>query len=330
MRTVYVSQPGCYVSLHQEMLVIKKGESVLGEVQLPLLEQLLIFGQSQVTTQAIRTCLWRNIPIAYLSRMGYCYGRILPIERGYRQLSRYQQQLCFAERLQVARRIVQAKLKNSRVILMRQQRRQASDVIAFAIDCLEHLIKKAGEAETIEKLMGMEGAGAAQYFSAFEECLSNPDFVFVGRSRRPPGNPVNAMLSFGYQVLWNHLLSLIELQGLDPYSACLHQGTERHAALASDLIEEFRAPIIDTLVFYLVNNGMMKADQDFVFRNSGCFLNDSGRQKFLTAFLRRMEEGFTNNSGDSQPKWDLLNQQVKAFKQFVYNPLELYQPYQIR
>ena len=262
--------------------------------------------------------------------MGYCYGRILPIERGYRQLSRYQQQLCFAERLQVARRIVQAKLKNSRVILMRQQRRQASDVIVFAINCLEHLIKKAGEAETIEKLMGMEGAGAAQYFSAFEECLSNPDFVFVGRSRRPPGNPVNAMLSFGYQVLWNHLLSLIELQGLDPYSACLHQGTERHAALASDLIEEFRAPIIDTLVFYLVNNGMMKAGEDFVFRNSGCFLNDSGRQKFLTAFLRRMEEDFTNNSGDTQPKWDLLNQQVKAFKQFVYNPLELYQPYQIR
>jgi CRISPR-associated protein Cas1 len=150
-------------------------------------------------------------------------GFFLPIERGYRQLSRYQQQLCFAERLQVARHIVQAKLKNSRVILMRQQRRQASDGIVFAIQCLEHLIKKAGEAETIEKLMGMEGAGAAQYFSAFEECLSHPDFVFVGRSRRPPGNPVNAMLSFGYQVLWNHLLSLIELQGLDPYSACLHQ-----------------------------------------------------------------------------------------------------------
>jgi CRISP-associated protein Cas1 len=330
MRTVYVSQPGCYVSLHQEMLVIKKGESVLAEIQLPLLEQVLIFGKSQVTTQAIRSCLWRNIPIAYLSRMGYCYGRILPIERGYRQLSRYQQQLCFAERLQVARLIVQAKLKNSRVILMRQQRRQASDAITFAINCLEHLIKKAGEAETIEKLMGMEGSGAAQYFAAFEECLSNPDFVFVGRSRRPPGNPVNAMLSFGYQVLWNHLLSLIELQGLDPYSACLHQGTERHAALASDLIEEFRSPIIDSLVLYLVNNGMIKADTDFVFCNSGCFLNDSGRQKFLMAFVRRMEESFTNNSGDSQPKWDLLNQQVKAFKQFVYDPVQLYQPYQIR
>lgn len=330
MRTVYVSQPGCYVSLQQEMLLVKKGEVILGEIQLPLLEQLLIFGQSQVTTQAIRTCLWRNIPIAYLSRMGYCYGRILPIERGYRQLSRYQQQLAFVERLQVAQRIVQAKLKNSRVILQRQQRRQASDVIAFAIQCLEHLIKKAGEAETIERLMGLEGAGAAQYFSAFEECLNHPDFVFVSRSRRPPGNPVNAMLSFGYQVMWNHLLSLIELQGLDPYSACLHQGTDRHAALASDLIEEFRAPIVDSLVLWIVNSRAIDAETDFVHRNSGCFLNDSGRAKYLKFFLQRMEEEINTNSGDKQPRWDLLNQQVKAYKQFAYNPVGLYQPYQIR
>jgi len=213
---------------------------------------------------------------------------------------------------------------------MRQQRRQASDVISFAINCLEHLIKKAGEAETIEKLMGMEGAGAAQYFAAFEECLSNPDFVFVGRSRRPPGNPVNAMLSFGYQVLWNHLLSLIELQGLDPYSACLHQGTERHAALASDLIEEFRAPIIDTLVLWIVNSRAIDVERDFVHCNSGCYLNDSGRSKYLKFFLQRMEEEINTNSGEKQPKWDLLNQQVKAYKQFVYQPAQLYLPYQIR
>src|SRR4028119_1989966 len=213
---------------------------------------------------------------------------------------------------------------------MRQQRRQASDAIVFAIQCLEHLIKKAGEAETVEKLMGMEGAGAAQYFSAFEECLSNPDFVFVGRSRRPPGNPVNAMLSFGYQVLWNHLLSLIELQGLDPYSACLHQGSERHAALASDLIEEFRAPLVDALVLWLVNRHIMDAQKDFVYRDGGCYLNESGRKKYLKAFLQRMEEEVQIDSGDKQPKWDLLNRQVKAYKQFVYNPSRLYQPYQNR
>jgi CRISP-associated protein Cas1 len=177
--------------------------------------------------------------------------------------------------------------------------------------------------------MGLEGAGAACYFPAFGECLSNRSFVFMARSRRPPENPVNAMLSFGYQVLWNHLLSLIELQGLDPYQACLHQGNERHAALASDLIEEFRAAIVDSLVLYLVNRGGVDADQDFVYADGGCYLNDSGRKKYLRAFLIRMEERLTID-GEQQPRWDVLMQQVKKYKQFVYAPSHIYQPYLIR
>jgi CRISPR-associated protein Cas1 len=121
--------------------------------------------------------------------MGYCYGRILPIARGYHQLSRYQQQLSQVERLVIARAIVQAKLKNSRVMLLRQQRRQGLETIALAIQSLEHLVKQAATAETIERLMGLEGAGAASYFAAFGDCLTNPAFVFMARSRRPPGNP---------------------------------------------------------------------------------------------------------------------------------------------
>jgi CRISP-associated protein Cas1 len=330
MRTLYIAQQGCYVCLSQENLVIKQGQVVLEEVQLPLLEQVLIFGKSQVTTQAIRACLWRDIPIAYLSRMGYCYGRLLPIERGYRQLSRYQQQLSEVEQLLAARTIVQAKLKNSRVLLMRQQRQRDSGMIALAIQGLEHLIQQAAEAESIERLMGLEGAGAASYFSAFGECLNAADFVFMARSRRPPGNPVNAMLSFGYQILWNHLLSLIELQGLDPYYAVLHQGTARHAALASDLIEEFRAPIVDSLILYLVNRGVMSAPEDFAYRDGGCYLNESGRRKFLRAFVIRMEERLIAEGDGQQPRWDLLTRQVKDFKRYVYDPSQVYTPYLIR
>lgn len=329
MRTLYVSQQGCYLSLQQELVLIKQGQTVLDEVQLPLLEQILIFGNTQVTTQVIRACLHRNIPIVYLSRMGYCHGRLLPIERGYRQLSRHQQQLSPVERLRVAQIIVQAKLKNSRVILLRQQRRQEGDITALAIRNLAHLAEQVILADSIERIMGLEGAGAASYFSAFGECLSNSAFVFLARSRRPPGNPVNAMLSFGYQILWNHLLSLIELQGLDPYYACLHQGSERHAALASDLIEEFRAPIVDSLVLYLVNRGVVDADQDFEHHDGGCYLNDSGRKKYLRAFLQRMEET-VKGEVESHPRWGLLMQQVKCYKQFVYDPTRLYSPHQIR
>ena len=330
MKSLYISPQGCWISLEQETLIVKKNHQVLAEVQIPHLEQILIFGKSQITTQAIRSCLWRDIPIAYLSRMGYCYGRVVPIERGYRQLSRYQQEVQFYERFTVAREIVKGKLKNSRVILQRQQRRLSLDKIQSVINNLEYLINKAGTAESLEQLMGFEGAGAATYFSGFSESLTNKDFVFVSRSRRPPGNPVNAMLSFGYQVLWNHLLSLIEIQGLDPYQACLHQGNERHAALASDLIEEFRAPIIDSLVLQLVNTKVMRVTDDFEYRDGGCFLNEYGRKKYLKAFIERMEEEITIKDGEKNLRWDILNQQVKLYKQFVYSPVQSYTPYTIR
>ncbi|MDY7014760.1 MAG: CRISPR-associated endonuclease Cas1 [Cyanobacteriota bacterium] len=328
MKTLYLSQQGCYVSLKQETLNVKRGETLYACVQLPLLEQILVFGQSQLTTQVIRACLWRDIPIAYLSRMGYCYGRMMPIERGYRHLRRYQQELSMGERLTVARSLVAAKLKNSRVVLLRQQRKRDIPQLGRIIPSLERLAQQAQQAIALEQLMGYEGAGAAQYFEGFGDCLTPPDFSFVARSKRPPLNPVNALLSFGYQVLWNHLLSLIELQGLDPYCACFHQGTERHAALASDLIEEFRAPLVDSLVMYLINRKLIDARLDFEYRNGGCFLNDWGRKKYLQAFLQQMEKEIQVSSG-LQPKWDLLNQQVKAFKQFIYQPSQGYQPYRI-
>lgn len=329
MRSLYLSQQGCSLSLQQEALLIKQGDQVLEEVQLPLLEQILIFGQSQITTQAVRACLWRNIPIVYLSRMGFCYGRTLPLERGYRQLARYQQAMLPSDRLLVAQQIVRAKLRNSRVILLRQQRREGTAAIATAIASLDYLADQTRRADSIERLMGMEGAGASSYFAALGDCFRQPGFIFMARSRRPPGNPINAMLSFGYQVLWNHLLSLIELQGLDPYHACLHQGSERHAALASDLLEEFRAPIVDSLTLYLVNRGIVNSDRDFNYHDGGCFLNDSGRRRFLNAFIQRMEDSLKTEDGN-QPRWDILMQQVKAYKRCVYNPVEGYHPYQIR
>jgi len=332
MRSLYISHHDCHLSLKQEQVIIKQGQTILEEVQLPLLEQILVFGKSQITTQLICACLWRNIPIAYLSSMGRCYGRLVPIERGYRNLARQQLLLLPPDRLLVAKEIVRAKLHNSRVILQRQRRRGISGVegIDSAIGGLQYLMHRTAQATSTEQLMGFEGAGAASYFAALGNCFTTAEFAFTERSRRPPKDPVNAMLSFGYQLLWNHLLSLIELQGLDPYDACLHQGSERHAALASDLLEEFRAPIIDSLVLYLVNHSIMDVDNDFDRPDDGgCYLNHHGRKKFLRSFLLRMEEALDTDEG-SQPRWNLLNQQVKTYKRFVYDPSLGYKPYLIR
>jgi CRISP-associated protein Cas1 len=213
---------------------------------------------------------------------------------------------------------------------MRQARSRAVDGLDVLIQNLEYLADRVLLMADVESLMGVEGAAAACYFGGFAGCLSDRDFVFGGRVKRPPGNPVNAMLSFGYMVLWNHLLSLVELQGLDPYFAFLHQDSERHPALASDAIEEFRAPIVDSLVLYLINNGMMSVVNDFEFRDGGCFLNESGRRKFLRAFLMRMEERVKNEVGEDMPRWDLLMEQVRKMKRYVYDPSGGYKPYLIR
>lgn len=164
MKTLYVSQSDCYVSLRKEFLLVKRQDRILAEVQLPFLEQVLIFGKAQVTTQAIHACLSRNIPILYLSRMGFCYGRIIAIERGYRHLSRYQQELGWQQRLITARTIVAAKIKNARVFLQRQHRKHPTPSLQLAIDGLKHFVELTVKADKLEQLLGYEGTAANLYF----------------------------------------------------------------------------------------------------------------------------------------------------------------------
>lgn len=331
IHTLYISQQGSSISLKQEQLVIKRDNVVQQQVQLPLIEQILVFGQSQVTTQALRACLKYKIPVLYLSRMGQCYGRLIPIQQGYRQLARRQAEIPDHARLRVAQAIVKAKLHNSRILLLRQARQRSVKSLVEAAQYLDELIQVINKADSQQALMGIEGAAAARYFSVIGDCIINPDFQFRGRNRRPPADPVNALLSFGYQLLWNHLYSLIESQNIDPYDACLHQGNRKHAALASDLLEAFRAPLSDSIMLYLVNHKVINCFTDFTFTTEGaCYLNDQGRKKYLRLFIMRMEQKVKAGKEISHPRWDILMLQVKHYKQFVYDPSQSFQPYLIR
>lgn len=330
MSTLYISQQGCSVHLRREQFEVKLKDAIAQTVQIPLIEQVLVFGYSQITTQALRVCLNRHIPVLYLSRMGQCYGRLLPMEVRYRQLSRLQQEMPDPIRLSAARAIVRTKLNNSRVLLQRIGRSRPSSTLSTRIQQIADLLPAVESATSTQELHGFEGAGAAAYFAALGSGLTNNNFSFSGRSRRPPADPVNALLSFGYQLLWNHLYGLIEAQDLDPYEACLHEGSRKHAALASDLVEAFRAPIADSLMLYLVNRRIVNED-DFSARNGGCYLNDQGRKKYLRCFIARMEQDLGGGvEGLARPRWDLLMKDVKAYKQFVYDPTQGFQPYKIR
>jgi len=329
MRTLYVSRQGCWVGVRQECLQVRWQGQVVEEVALPTLEQVMVFGRSQVSVDALRACLCRDVPVAFLSRQGFCYGRLLGIERGYRRLGVRQRQMDEDWRLGIAQRLVWAKVMNGRVLLMRQLRQRPSESGEMTVSSLEYLAEEALRASGLEVLRGIEGAAAGMYFQELGNCLRRPGFVLINRTRRPPTNPVNAMLSFGYMVLWNHVMTVVELQDLDPYEGCLHASGDRHAALVSDLLEPFRASVVDSLVLWLVNKGMMNAEKDFVYADGGCFLNEEGRKKYLQAFVQRME-GKIQTDGGEQPRWDLLTQEVRKFKQCVYDSSCVFEPYRIR
>jgi CRISP-associated protein Cas1 len=150
------------------------------------------------------------------------------------------------------------------------------------------------------------------------------------RSRRPPHNQTNALLSFGYTILWQHLQYAIESHGLDAYCGNLHQDNGRHPALVSDLIEEFRAPLVDALGLTLIHRHEIDAERDFQFRDGGCFLTPAGIKIYLNAFTARMNQEITSDDGTLHPRWHVIQQQIHAYKQFIYQPTQTYQPYRIR
>jgi CRISP-associated protein Cas1 len=329
MVTLYLLEQGCSVSLEGENLRVTKDGDLRQRVALPTLRQILVFGQSQISTAVVRSCLQQEINIGYLSRQGHCYGRLLPTQSKQRNFNRLQLNLGAESRLQISRVIVQAKIQNCRVMLLRSQRRNTQLDFEQTCQYLDYFAKKALQAESLDQLRGFEGAAAAQYFPALGSVLNNKDFTLLQRSRRPPLNPINAMLSFGYQVLWNHVLAQIELQGLDAYEGVFHAANDRHPSLASDLIEEFRSPIIDSLVLWLVNTHVMNADIHFDFHEGGCYLNEDGRRIYLKYFIQRMNENIQVEN-KSQPRWSLIEQQVENYKEFLLNPVNGYQNYRIR
>ena len=179
MQSLYISTQGCYLSLKKETLLLKKNDEIIAKPQLPLLENILIFGNTQVTTQSAKACLKRRIPIAYLSRHGHCYGRLLPIEKSYPRIIQHQHQMQQCDRFRCAQQLIRAKITNSRTLLMRQKRRLKTTQLDSAIAQLVRLKQQIDRVTTTEQLMGTEGAAAATYFKVFGHCISNPNFTFT-------------------------------------------------------------------------------------------------------------------------------------------------------
>jgi CRISP-associated protein Cas1 len=261
---LYVQEPGSHVGKRSEHLIVRKNGQEVKRVPMHAVRQLVVYGNVQVSTQALETLIQNEIPVAYLTGYGRFIGPFAPVERknvGLREVQ-FRRFADPAECLMLSKAVVRGKLINQRALLMRSLRgdgdRGSDEPAARG---LADLIRRLDNAATLETMLGLEGQGAALYFGEFGRFLRTQPpgrgFEFTSRNRRPPRDPVNALLSFAYALLSKDCFSAVCTVGFDPYKGFFHQNRYGKPSLPLDLMEEFRPVIVDSVVLTLINNEML-------------------------------------------------------------------------
>lgn len=321
MRTLYLLRSHGQVALEGEQVVVRCEQEELERVPLPQLDQILVHGNLQLTTPLIRACLERQVSIAYFSQTGWCQGRLHPIDKGYRHRMRHQQMLSPQERQVAAVSLIRGKIANGRVLLLRLTRRQRREEVSAALERLGWLFRKVDGSTTPERLRGLEGNAAVEYQRALGVLLAENGFQVLGRHYRPPTSPFDALSSYGYGVLAASLQTRMELQGLDPYEGVLHAGSARHPALVSDLIEPFRTMLVDPFNVWMIRTGRIKAEAGFDYREGAVSLDAGCRKAWMKAWAEHMAEEVQLAADRRGPRWELLDDLVRSFVRFVYDPV---------
>ena len=299
---LYVDEQGCILKKTGErLLVVKEGETIR-DIPLIHLGQVVLCGNISVTTPVMQTLLNAGIPVVYLSAYGRYQGVLMPqISRN--SLLRVAQhrvaddpERCLA----LAKAFVHGKISNMRMMLQRRKWRGKAETeaeetaIESSIEGMRRMRGRLPRAENLSELLGLEGNASADYFRSFSSMLNaEMGFSFAHRTRRPPKDPTNALLSFAYSLLTADVISAIQIVGLDPYVGFFHQQTYGRPCLALDLMEEFRPIIADSVVVTLINNRQITPD-DFTQSHGGWFLKDAARKKFYAAYEKRKNETITH------------------------------------
>ena len=284
---MYVITQGAVLGKYGDNLTVRIKGEVVSRHRLIDVSSVSIFGNAQITAQAARELLARNIPVCHFSYGGWLNGITWGMAHKNVELRVAQFRGAADEEtaLNIARDIVSVKLRNSRVML----RRNHTDAPQAALAELSRLAKSVGGADSLQTLLGVEGAAARVYFSHFAGMLkTDAAFDFRGRNRRPPTDPVNAVLSFLYSMLMRQCFVAALTVGFDPYMGFYHQPRYGRPALALDLAEEFRSVISDSAALTLFNNGELR-ETDFVKRSGAVALTAGGRKTTIRAFERRMD-----------------------------------------
>jgi CRISP-associated protein Cas1 len=362
MSVAYVMEQNASVSCDGERLLIKKGNTLLHALHLFKLDQLVLFGNVSLTPQAITRLLKENVDTVFMTSNGRYRGRLqAPHSKNISlRMEQFRKLVDAAFCLQTARSLVEGKISNLRGVLLRLNRSREGLSLEDHILSLKRLAEKVGAAEDLDVLRGYEGRAAVVYFEGFSRGFLADGVTFTKRVRRPPTDPVNALLSLGYTFLFNTVLAACSLVGFDPYLGCLHSVEYGRPSLALDLMEEWRPIMVDALVLSVFNlktlglqdfvqsapseSELEEADDDLL---EGAAtdaegtdarpsvlpvkLTDAGFRKFITQYERKAAQQVRFHlSGQNLTYRDCIREQVRHFARYLRGEENAYQPMSLR
>lgn len=333
MSTLYVTDQGAYLSIQNHQFQVYYQQELRIKVPASRVSHIILFGCCNVSHGAVSCALHQRIPILYLSQRGRYFGRMQ--HDGRAKVEYLTKQVSCSMNPEFVRRqaeaIVRAKLHNSRILLMRLNRRKSKDAsetsVLKAVEMLEMLMESLPLAESMDALRGYEGKAATVYFQALGSLFSGP-FVFEVRTKRPPTDPINSLMSLGYTLLSQNVFSFVESVGLHPNFGNLHVPRDNHAALVSDLMEEFRAQVVDSLVAYLVNKKIF-VPEDFTppDERNGVYLHPYSLKKFLKHWDEKLQSETTHpHTGYKVAYRRCLELQVREYVSALMGEVEVYRP----
>lgn len=301
LNTLYVTTQGAYLGKEGETAVVRvEGETKL-RVPVLNLGGIVCFGNVSLSPYLLGLCGESGVTVSYLSRNGRFLARMVGPTSGNVLLRREQYRRAddLSAAAEIARSILLAKLLNSRNVLQRSLRdRQevTGDPRPEAVHTLAALAKEVGRAGELDALRGVEGTAARAYFEAFDALITRDDeaFSFTGRNRRPPTDPMNALLSFLYTLVRHDVTGALEGVGLDPQVGFLHRDRPGRPGLALDLMEELRAPVADRLALTLVNRRQVKPEGFKTGESGGVMMDDDTRKTVLVAYQERKQDELTH------------------------------------
>ncbi len=316
MPTACINQAGCRISLKSERLEVygraEEGgkEEVLREIPLRDLDRLIMVESVQLSSHALAALLRASIPVNVMAWNGEFLGGFQPAvnAHGLARLRQYQRTQEAGFVLNMAGRVVSAKLYNQRRVLQRLAASRPVDAeLSTTLGWLDSLFAPLQKSTSVDELRGYEGASTARYFQAWSGFLP-AEFPFERRSKRPPLNPVNACISFGATLLYSEMTAYIHAHGLDPSLGLLHATEDGRWSLALDLLEPFRPVLVEALALDLFSHQILNAGH-FEPKNDGIYLNETGRKKFILQYERRMERQFLSEAAGHRT---CLRQQLEA------------------